>query len=269
LSVVVPSNNFIVLAMKKYSLFFPLLISLWFLGCKKENEKNPNQLTGLGLWLSTLNIDGFNAEDLRIFNDVQGIDYHYGIIANSNSGDLFSFYGSHPYFSGLYPEITTINLNGTSFIQDPEHPIMLNPSFDATTLEQFFGDQLDIEITLDNFTWSFQRYSPVIMQANKISSNSWIDRSGSSLTWEVDLNSPSDKVVVMYEKYDLNFSLYDSNMLVVDNTGSFNLNQILDSECEELSISILHGTTCSFNHKGKKYLFSIYSIDHHWYVVID
>lgn len=255
--------------MKKLLLFSTLLFTLSFSGCKKDQQaSNPNPLSDLDLWLSNLNVDGLNAEALRVFNDVQNIDYHYGIIANSNAGTLFSFYGPEPYFSGLFPEFTSISLNGINFTQDPENHIMLDPNFDASTLNQFFGAELNIEIAIGNDSWSFERYSPEILQAPKITTNSWID-STSTLTWNVDHNSPVQKVIIMYEKSNLNFSDYESDMLVVDNTGSFNLNQILDPECKELSISILQGNTCSFTHKNKKHLFSIYSIDHHKYAMGD
>jgi len=254
--------------MKKLFFFLMLFVTLSFSGCKKEHDNPPNQLSALDRWLSNLNLDGLNPGALRIFNDVQNIDYHYGIIANSNGGSLYSFYGPHPYFSGLFPEVTSITLNGTPFTQDPENHIMLDPNFDASTLEAYFGDDVAIEIAIGNATWSFERYSPEIISGHPITANSWID-STATLTWNVDPNAPAQKVVIMYEKSNLNFSNYESDMLVVDNTGSFQLSQILDPECKELSISLLQGTTCSFNHNSKKYLFSIFSIDHHKFVTAD
>jgi hypothetical protein len=216
--------------------------------------------------LRDINIEAFNTEALRIFQDIQNADYHFGIIANLNMGDFFSLYGPHPYFSGAYPEATNLAINGAQYHYQSEKNLMFDPGVNPEALVDYFGADINLEIKIGAEKWRFQRYSPQIMKIAKVSPNHHINRWGTTITWDVDTNNQANMLRAVYTLRYAN-QRPKEGVTYIANNGSWSLDEIMDEDCYEVSLSISQRNTFAFTYRGKRYLFSLQSFDHHTYVV--
>jgi hypothetical protein len=250
---------------------FIVVLSVIFLATSCTKDATPN--SSVPAWqqaLAALNTAGFNEEAFRVYNDLQEPDYIMGIITNSNYGRVSGWViKDSPYFSGDFPENTTVTINGIHYELPNSGSYLLDTvNLSNSQLFQHFGSELNIVISIDGTEFPCVRQSPEVIKVEDLIGQNFglISRSGELLKWNANstLMNPLGKVAIAYRLYS-GGDPYENGLKVVDDIGTFALDEIVDAVCEEVEVNVYRGNSFSFMYQGKKHLFLVYSVDYHNY----
>lgn len=257
--------------MKKY---FTLVLSLLLItACKKEAlnpVEDPKPTYREIISNFTLPADA-NEEVTRIAEAIVNPDYTFGITDNPNYGKYSSSPEYDIYMSGSTPPSVGLKLDGNVINQ--ANGQWLHQSIDY---KQYFEKSVDIEITNNGvIEYSGSVYVPKPAITPLLSPDLHINRTGNTITWEVDQNYPANKIALAYSLHrtaDLNnlTDEIDRGVLLIDNNGSFSIDQLLtNTEAHKVYFRLVSGNAVGVEINGEKVLFAIKTYDHHVYAIED
>lgn len=248
-----------------------LLLLFVAMSCSKEDAKSVKPNENNGPLEQLQQYKNLNAEADRIVDDVQDPDWHFGITADAGWGTLdMSPESNDLLMSGKTPTNLELFIDGDKYTPARSDGTWFQGN---STFPGYYGKTVDIEIILGNDQFTFERYIPEPVLANKLSPNGsmTIDRTGNTLEWTPDPDNPSNKLGLYYNLYDstsFSTAAYDGDVLIIDDDGSYNFDHLIsDSKCKRISLSLVNGNTASFTVKGEKYLFDISTYDNHNYLI--
>lgn len=256
--------------MKKFIIIISALISILtiHISCNKDNEQikeNKPTIAQQALTAAVLPSDA-NAEVQRIFADVQGNKYVFGVIANPNFGNS----KSHDiYLSGKTPADLYLSINGVNYSNNNGRWMQQSQAFGS-----YFGNNVTVTVKKGSSQFNKTMYIPKMVVCPKICDQyQYINRTGNMLNWNVDQQNPMNKVAISYELYDSddlfgNAAPYEKNIILVNNSGSYNMDNLISNpQCKRINFMIVSGNAFSFTINQEKYLFDLFSADHHEYLI--
>lgn len=257
----------------KQILLITLLITTVLSSCKKDSVKTDNNVkTTEQIIKNFVMPSGINDEAKRIINDVTEPDYTIAITDNPNYGKFSSTPWADIMLAGKSPSDIIIKLDGNTYTPVNDDGMWFVQSAD---LKQYYGKNVEINIKDSDSSYNFNLYIPKPVLVNQLSpaQSQVITKSDNVLTWDIDENNTSDKVAFFYELYDnedvsSSVAPYKRDILLLDNNGNYNIDNLIDNNCKRIFFRMITGNTASFiNKDGKKILFYIASFDHHEYIV--
>lgn len=260
--------------MKKisYSIVFVCLVMA--LACSKQQPEKKRDLTPIEALIQALSLrEHLNDEAKRVLHDISDPDFTFGVIDNLNFGRFGTATPPPIYLSGKTEPNVSVTIDNQSFGPAQNGDWFLRED----DFKQFYGKMVDIEVEVNSQVYQAQRYIPFPIQVGDLSQNNsiYIAKTGNTLTWTVDPDDQIQTVVLYYTLFDNEdfgsvSGEYESDVLVLDNKGSFNLDQVIDEDISKrISFMVVNGNTFSFETGGHKYLFNMGAVDHHEYLLLD
>jgi hypothetical protein len=233
-----------------------------------ESSSNPMDGYSLFTWL---NIAGFNQSAIDIANHVEGHTQEVSIMDNPNYGAYSSTPENDIYFSGFSGNTLAITINGTKFAARDNGQWLRKDS----KLKTYFGQNLDVQLTDGANSKSYSFYQPTQMLVTKLGQPNSLDinRTGNVISWNKDAQNTSGKVLLYYstynnEEYMSNEGQIDRNFVVLDDNGTWNLDQLIsNSTVRRIKLQFVRGNAVSLMSGDEKVLFHMSSVDHHEYIV--
>lgn len=260
------------------SIILSMFVLVFLASCSKDittdgsnNTSSENKVkSGSELIKSLTPPPGLNDEALRIFNDVQDPDYVIAIIDNPNFGKFSSSPQNDIYIAGRSENNVVLNIEDESYTPDVNGQ-WLSQSID---FKEYFGKTIEVTLSKEEEVISSEIYvtEPILVSKLGDENTNIISRSGNELTWTPDPNNTSGYIALYYKLYNdediTNLeSIYSSDILLLEDNGSFNIDYLLSEECRRIYLNIVSGNTVSGQLDGNKYLFQISTNDHHEYIV--
>jgi hypothetical protein len=271
--------------MKKNYVILAILFFSFSLGCKEKNDQFEQNNKGKNFFSfisEDFNYDDLldriigptNNEILRIYEDIYDHEDNITVVDNPNFGSFSSSPQYDIFIGGSSQNGVQLKINGTPYEPLPAGNFLKQ----SLEFKSYYGTNVNFELSKNGISIENKTiYIPEQALAMKLSdSNSVeINRTGNMLSWNVDQNNLSQKVILHYSLYNnqdfiSNQGLIDSDFKLLEDNGSFNIdNLISNNQVKRIAFKLVRGNGFSADIEGIKTFINIRSVDHHEYTILD
>ena len=252
------------------NLILIITITLIFSSCKKDTVSDEPEVFDPSELLESLQMPaGLNAEALRIYTDLMGYDFSFGIIDNPNFESSTSP-ETEVILSGQSPSDLTLSLNNINYTPNANGGWLQQGS----VFKNYFDKNVEVKLQSSGSIHTQNVHVPKQLLVEPIIHNgNGLSRVSSQFNWTPDPANTSEVIAIIYYLYQNDSfgeptQLFDGEVIITEDDGSYDMaTHMSNLQAEKIYIRFVRGTTVSTLFNNKKVVFNICSMDHHEYTI--
>lgn len=250
--------------MKKIILSVAILATA-LVSCNKETiELEEGQKSKIAL----MKMSDLNDEAKRIVSVFQKYDKILTVVDNANFGkSLPPEGGLVNALAGKANNDLEVFLDGKKFVVNSSDGHF---TYQKDDFRSYFGKKVSLVLKEGSESKEYKIYVPKpINIANLYATDTpeKIARTGNTLRWSTDPNTPGDIVLLQFRTdQSKSGKKYESQLIPIPNTGSYSIDHLIHDDLTNISISIFTGNAISHELANGEILnFNFRSVDSHFY----
>jgi hypothetical protein len=204
----------------------------------------------------------------RIYYTLQSYDYQVYVIDNAMS-EVVAPEGRDTMVSGKTEPSDGISVQ----LDDTIISARANGQWLSATeaFRRFYGNFVNIKIMSGKEIIKEGRFYIPKRQIAKLTGEytpEGLSRNGASFTWTPDKDDPCGKIFLRYMQYDQAGKIIGSGVKILDNNGSYKLDEELkDAAIKRIDLDLISGNWIAANLMGRKLVFAFETVNFHEYEI--